>query len=166
MQVRRAEVDDIDGLARVQAAAAIEGYRGFFPASAPEPTAESLRAGWAALIDSDEVSVFAAPSEPHGDPIGGVVARPDPDAAGVHLVEKLYVDPRWWGRGVGTALLDAAIGAVQRAGARSAALWVLEQNERARSWYERVGWRLEPGRTLRHPGDVVEVRYSIGLDGR
>lgn len=47
-------------------------------------------------------------------------------------LEGLYVLPAEAGRGVGTALLDAA-GPVDR-------LWVLEDNRAGRDFYERRGW--------------------------
>jgi RimJ/RimL family protein N-acetyltransferase len=49
----------------------------------------------------------------------------------------------------------------------SAMLWVLEDNARARAFYEAAGWRPDGGRQLERiiSTDLYEVRYakSLGL---
>ncbi len=76
----------------------------------------------------------------------------------------LYVDPYQWGAGAGTALIEAGT-AILTERFTEAALWVLRDNERARRFYERHGWR--PDGTAHdeviggHP--VPEVRYRRKL---
>ena len=50
-------------------------------------------------------------------------------------------------------------------GFRTATLWVLEDNPRARRFYEREGWQLDGGRREgRHlDAPTLEVRYRITL---
>ena len=69
-------------------------------------------------------------------------------ATGAEL-EGLYVLPCTSGAGIGSALLNA-VGDVRR-------LWVLEDNQTAREWYERRGWR-NSGERQRAYG-VWDVRY-------
>ena len=54
-------------------------------------------------------------------------------------VDQLYVDPPWFGRGVGSALLATAQG--HRPGGLQ--LWAFESNHRAHRFYERYGFVLE-----------------------
>jgi len=49
----------------------------------------------------------------------------------------LYVRAGYWGTGVGYALFEQAVGD------RAVSLWVLANNERAISFYERQGFRLD-----------------------
>lgn len=159
-EIREARAVDVGDLARVQVAAATEGYRSIFPPAAPKPTIRALRPSWQHLVDSSStvVLVAAAPA-----PIGSVVVR---DSAGVpsgRILERLYVDPRWWGCGVGSRLHDAGLTAASRDDATSINLWVLDANVRARSMYERRGWMLVDGHTLTHPVGVVEVLYELDL---
>jgi len=67
-------------------------------------------------------------------------ARDPPDATGKGEVAGLYVDPDWWGQGIGQALLTAARGRLAEQGFSSGVLWVLDGNTRARRFYEADGW--------------------------
>lgn len=77
----------------------------------------------------------------------------------------LYVDPEWWGRGVGRALLAAARLRLFEMGFRSAVLWLLAGNARADRFYRMDGWM--PDGLSR--SDIVwgiavdEVRYRSAL---
>jgi GNAT superfamily N-acetyltransferase len=66
-----------------------------------------------------------------------------------------YVLPEWWGTGVADELHAAA---VERGAAK---LWCLEENQRARRFYEKRGWSLN-GETRRvpFPPHPLDVGYS------
>jgi RimJ/RimL family protein N-acetyltransferase len=61
--------------------------------------------------------------------------------------------------------MDETLGRLRAGGFEQAILWVLEDNPRARAFYERCGWQLDGvarGETfLETP--VAEVRYRIHL---
>jgi GNAT superfamily N-acetyltransferase len=52
----------------------------------------------------------------------------------------LYVDPEWWGRGVGATLIAAARARLVDQGFRNAVLWLLNGNARADRFYRVDGW--------------------------
>jgi GNAT superfamily N-acetyltransferase len=52
----------------------------------------------------------------------------------------LHVDPGWWGKGIGVALVSAARARLLELGFRSALLWVLAGNFRAERFYRNDGW--------------------------
>jgi predicted N-acetyltransferase YhbS len=80
------------------------------------------------------------------------------------VLDRLYVDPRWWRQGIGSALHDGALAVAADRGARSINLWVLEENLPARAMYERRGWRRLPGWTRPNvPPTVVDVLYEQTL---
>jgi GNAT superfamily N-acetyltransferase len=129
-------------------------YRGFFPSS-PPPTVAELEAVWTTrLADPTAVALVARCD---GRPTGSVMARADPEFAEGEIVG-LHVLPSQWGKGIGGALHDAALAALCGAGHRSAGLWVIAANERARRMYERRGWACRPG-VEQSPYGVTEVRY-------
>ena len=61
-------------------------------------------------------------------------------------------------------LYGAAIDYMAETGFPAATLWVLETNARARSWYERLGWRATGERkTVYAPASIDDVRYRLEL---
>jgi GNAT superfamily N-acetyltransferase len=80
----------------------------------------------------------------------------------VAQVRRLYVDPDHWGCGIGRRLHDRVLEHLRAGGQGVVALWVLEANARARSMYERWGWRSTADRQTVYPG-VDEIRYVRDL---
>jgi GNAT superfamily N-acetyltransferase len=78
----------------------------------------------------------------------------------------LYVDPEWWGRGVGAALILAARVRLVEQGFRDAVLWLLNGNTRADRFYRMDGWAPDGlSRTDTVWGVMVnEARWRRGLD--
>jgi ribosomal protein S18 acetylase RimI-like enzyme len=73
-----------------------------------------------------------------------------------------YVRPEWWGRGVGRLLMTHAVSALAEAGLDDVTLWVLEDNHRARRFYEACGFQPDGTRQLLDiGGPVPEVRYQL-----
>jgi ribosomal protein S18 acetylase RimI-like enzyme len=70
-----------------------------------------------------------------------------------------------WGLGAGPALMTEAIERLRHSGFESAVLWVLDDNPRARAFYERRGWSLDGAiREGTHLATRTrEVRYRIAL---
>jgi RimJ/RimL family protein N-acetyltransferase len=132
-----------------------------------EPALRALdRATWSTLS-----SPVPVPPDDHPFEIAGVLvaelqhgiagfvklgpALPIKAAEHVLEVKGLSVDPAHRGRGMGRALLFAAIEQARRAGARKLTLRVLGHNPHARAVYEACGFEVE--------GVLTEFFY---LDGR
>lgn len=76
----------------------------------------------------------------------------------------IYVSPDAWGSGAGGALMRAVVDGLRADGYSTATLWVLEDNPRARRFYEREGWTVAGGREGEHLGiRTAEVQYRITL---
>ena len=72
----------------------------------------------------------------------------------------LYVHPARWSTGTGRALMDQVLAKVSSTGYQSITLWVLEDNARARRFYERAGFAPDDARhVLDDLGGVTEIRY-------
>lgn len=164
MLIRRATIDDVVPMGTLWLRAALAGYEGIFPSEAPKPTAAELTERWRQAIargPSATVALVAC----HGarDAVVGTVAaeidRGGPDMA---QMGRLYVDPDLWGCGIGRRLHDGVLEHLRAGGHGVVALWVLEANARARSMYERWGWRSTADRQTVYPG-VDEVRYLRDL---
>jgi ribosomal protein S18 acetylase RimI-like enzyme len=78
--------------------------------------------------------------------IAGMAAarvRPRPGQADEHAEWRLmsvWLSPDLRGTGVATRLVDAVRGQARRSGASLISLWVTDANERARAFYERLGF--------------------------
>lgn len=55
-------------------------------------------------------------------------------------IVSIYLLPEQIGKGCGRALMDAALAALKAQGYEKVFLWVLEENARARKFYERYGF--------------------------
>lgn len=78
----------------------------------------------------------------------------------------LYVHPGAQRRGVGQALLARAKGAAKEMGCRRLVLWVLKNNNAARTFFRHNGLRQESTRgTYRIAGEsLVKMRYACPID--
>ena len=163
MDVRRARPDDAGAIAKVHLQTWQEAYEHVF--GAERLAAESIDARlamWERVLAAGLSDVFVAAD----DGIVGFVSTGDSrDADADAELFAIYVLRRAWGTGAGTALMRAATEAMRARATGDAVLWVLEDNPRARRFYEREGWALDGERKedeylgLR----VTEVRYRIAL---
>ena len=98
--------------------------------------------------------------------IGFISVGPSRDEHGVGEVYAIYVDPDLWATGAGRALIERGEREL-RSTYLVATLWVLEDNPRARRFYERAGWA--PDRVtksdVRWGVRAPEVRYRKVLVG-
>jgi GNAT superfamily N-acetyltransferase len=171
VRIRTATPDDAAAIAAVHVASWQATYRGVFPdevLDGPDLPADRLRL-WERLLGADRPPGHAAwVAEVDGDVVAFAGVRPsgDDDAeAGTGQVWGIYALREAWGTGVGRALLTTAVDALRDAGFRSATLWVLDSNARARRFYERAGFA--PDGTTQPDtlaGVVItEVRYRRAL---
>ena len=165
VRIRVARSKDVEHLARIQLRSSLRAYARIFPIDAPRPTIQMLIPGWARAVATDAALVALDADEVA---IGGVIAAPSEVVANGEVVaegeiSRLYVDPSWWSRRIGSELLTAALARLRAGGAVRASLWVLEKNMRAREMYERRGWTLARGMTNPIHHGVVEVRYELTL---
>ncbi len=157
-------------VARVHVRSWQAGYRGLLPDAYLDglrPEERAARYNFASENVRDPVTIVAVDD-------GGVIrgfattspAR-DLDVPDDGELCALYVDPEWWGRGVGRALIGAARAAAFEMGFRNAVLWLLAGNARADRFYRMDGWASDGlSRSDTVWGAAVnEVRYRRALTG-
>lgn len=182
LTIRREEPDDAEAVARVHVHGWQAGYAGVMP---DEVLGRLNVAAWAQR--RRDVGT-ADPEHPFTTLLGevdGVVIgfttfgpyrrnqdRDDLDAT-VGEVLALYVEPAYWGDGTAVALLDAARAGLGERGWSGYRLWVLEDNGRARRFYQRAGLSPDGEQSTYQvplagggpPVGLVELRYAGRLDG-
>lgn len=159
--IRIATADEADTLAKLQRCSAMEAYRDIFPPEAPQPSLVRLRSLWRSWLDPDSgAGLTGFVADAAGEPVGVVLAGSDPLDASLGNLARMYVSPDHWGQGLGRSLYVAATRHLRAAGHVEASLWVLEGNQRARSWYERLGWVATGERKSVHrPASIDQLRY-------
>jgi ribosomal protein S18 acetylase RimI-like enzyme len=164
VSIRLGVAGDAPALARLQRAVALEAYAGIFPPEAPPPTEEALTEQWVRDLDPAEPRRRTFIATAAADPVGMVLVGPDRRDPTVGHLSRLYVAGPLWGEGLGSMLYEQALGHLVDVGFEVATLWVLERNERARRWYERLGWELTGERSpVYPPAGIVDLGYRLVL---
>ncbi|HTU73808.1 MAG TPA: GNAT family N-acetyltransferase [Trebonia sp.] len=138
--LRVAGPDDADELAAVFLDCWKVSYAQVMPIALVQGmTSGQARAMWAdALRRPGQTIVVATREEPPHAIVGFVGFLVEQDGAG--YVSSLYVSPRLQGGGVGRLLLSEAERQLRDSGARTARLWVFEDNAPSLAFYVRQGW--------------------------
>lgn len=118
-----------------------ESWRFAYRGIVPQDYLDSISAGrWARALDGSGWGSLILTEK--GTPVGTACVCPSrwPDYPDFGEVVSLYLLPEYVGRGYGKALLEAAEEALADRGFRDILLWVLEDNLRARRFYEKAGF--------------------------
>jgi GNAT superfamily N-acetyltransferase len=120
---------------------------------------------WRARLETPPPGWTTFVAETHTGVVGFASVGPSRDEEGVGELYAIYVDPDAWSTGTGRALIERAEEQL-RAEYPSATLWVLEDNPRARAFYERAGWAADGDWKAEQRFGVraAEVRYRKAFD--
>ena len=134
-------------LAEIQEEASLAGVEHIYPPDLYPFPRDAVRARWAAFDGWTRVER------------DGFVAVVD------GWLEAMYVRPRAWGSGLADELHAAAAGELRRRGTERGRLWVLEENGRARRFYERHGWQADgTNRVVEFPPHPIDLGYELRFD--
>ncbi len=170
IDIRPLRVDDAEELAALHLAVWRSAYGGLVAAAGFDSVDLAERAQrWRATARGDVDPPRSALVAEEDGRLVGFVAFGDPrddDVDASAEVLALYVDEARWGTPVGHRLLSAARAELAAAGDERLYLWVLTDNPRARSFYERAG--LRPDGTEKRIDlfgtDLPDMRYVGPVD--
>jgi len=152
-EIRTARPDEGPILADVCERASLAALEHIFPPETYPYPRKAVHDRWvAAVADPGSRTLIAVSDE---EPLGAACVTDG-------WLQGLYVIPERWGTGLSGELHDRALELVRGLGAASCKLWVLEDNARARRFYERRGWR-ENGesRVVEFPPNPLDIGYSL-----
>jgi len=143
MNVRHAQSMDARGIAKVHVASWQAAYRGIFPDSFLDQLSVSNReAFWAKTLAEGRSSVLVI--EEQGNVIGfscfGSSRDEDVDPSIIGEIYAIYFDPRHWAKGHGSLLAAETLELLQEQGFSEISLWVLNDNQRAIRFYQKLGF--------------------------
>ncbi len=163
MAVRRAQAGDAAALGEIHVRTWQAAYEHVFGAERPAGMTPARRAEqwrrW--LAEGVDAWVY---EEEDGSVVGFVWIGDSREAEREGELFAIYVLPESWGSAAGRELMAVARDAL-RAAYPTSILWVLEDNPRARRFYEREGWEPDGGRKEDEllGTTVAEVRYRLTL---
>lgn len=173
--VREAVVGDARGIASAHTRAWQVAYDGIVPAKfLASIDVEHRTDAWRQNLEATELpNGLVAPTDFVAEVDGQVVGfvnvgcwREAADDATLAEVWAIYVHPDHWGTGAGYALMKRAVDFLRSGGSVATAyLWVLEDNDQARRFYERQGWAADDvTQDIEIAGaTIAERRYSLQL---
>lgn len=164
MLVRPARREDAAAIADVHVRTWQAAYEHIFGAERLAGIGDRRRAQWKEWLADPEQRWQVLVAEEAARVVGFASVGASRDEDGKGELAAIYVLPEAWGSGAGAALMATAL--EELSGYSSATLWVLEDNPRARRFYEREGWILDGGRRDEEflGVTVAEVRYRITFD--
>ena len=190
--IRSATTADAAAIATVRADSWRAAYEGLIPAAAlAEATGPaSVRAYTESLITRSCAGILVAEPPPQTQPgpagprecqvIGFASSGPERDTGGqlgpppetspsgavAAELYAIYVQPAYWGGQAGWQLLTEIVSRATAQQYASLSVWVLEDNHRARRFYERAGFAVTgESQVLGDLGGVTEIRYWRPLAG-
>jgi len=147
-EIRAATSGDADGITDVQVASWRAGYAHVFPESVlyADDFDASRRSFWKLwrFAPGHRVAVATVASDDGELIIGFSSYGPERERArgftGRGEVWAFYLHPDHWGTEVASALIEHTEVRLRAEGFETAVLWVLDDNPRARAFYEKFGW--------------------------
>jgi GNAT superfamily N-acetyltransferase len=148
VEIRAATREDADGITDVQVASWRAGYSHVFPDSVLyadefDTTRRSFWTSWR-FAPGHRVTVVTEPGEEGERVIGFASYGPERERArgftGRGEIWAFYLHPDRWGSGVASDLMEHTELRLRSEGFVRAVLWVLDDNPRARAFYEKHGW--------------------------
>lgn len=143
MNLRRATLADVQGIAEVHVASWQAAYRGLFPDTVLDSlSVADRRAQWEARLAAGAWTIWVTGTDGHVSGFISSCPSRDADLPPPQFAEiaALYVRAEAWSTGCGSVLCQAAFDEMRQASANTAIVWVLTDNIRARRFYERVGF--------------------------
>ncbi|GAB5558797.1 MAG: GNAT family N-acetyltransferase [Synoicihabitans sp.] len=163
MTIRRAKIEDASSIAEIHVRSWQVGYRDILPAK----LLSSLNPGereemWRERLEKDNVVFVAERAESKLIGFPSVGAPRDEDMPGATELKAIYLDPRFYGTGAGTALWQTV---ERNLSTDQVYLWVLADNPRGIAFYEKNGFCADGAKKTLAIGDqrLVEVRYRKNL---
>lgn len=138
MEIRKyRKTDNIDEVSRVYARCWKTAYQGIVPQDYLDAIPENR---WSPILINEVSNLLLAVD---GDTVIGSAtycAARDGASEGWGEIVSLYLLPEYWRRGIGTCLFQEAVKALHELGYEKLCLWVLEENQPARKFYETNGF--------------------------
>jgi RimJ/RimL family protein N-acetyltransferase len=157
LRIRPASPADAQAIASLHLASYRAAYHGLIPAGILSSLrSEDEEQRWQAALQDPRRRTLVAADDDAGSALIGFAevgpSRDDDADAGTGELIALHVTQAHWRHGLGRTLIGMAVATLAAQDFRTATLWVLTGNSRARDFYEAMSWH--------HDGSAREVEVS------
>jgi GNAT superfamily N-acetyltransferase len=163
LNIRPARPEDRDAWLAVWDEAAAAAFLPLLPTGGELPPV--IPDLWDELVAMPDLALLMA--EADGRVLGytGCGSSRDEDVDDhVGEVRSLFVTPSSWRRGVGRALMNAALEELRNRGYANAIVWSFEANDRANRFYERFGFEADRAERIEERfAGMTSIRYRRSL---
>ena len=163
MEIRKVvKTDDFNAISRIYALSWKEAYKNIVPQQYLDDISEN---NWADKLRNSSYDAYIIIE--NGIYIGtsSICAARDKEMGGWGEIISIYLLPEYFGKGYGKPLFDNSVNALKNMGYDKIYVWVLEQNMRARKFYEKNGFSLLDKKLINIGGkDLPEVRYIYRVE--
>jgi GNAT superfamily N-acetyltransferase len=168
VDVRRGAPEDAAGIARIHVRTWQAAYRGLVPDDVLDGLSVAQReVAWRKMLGDPDGSTITFVAEREGHVVGFcALAAPSRDEDALERtaeVGAIYVDPSTWRKGVGRALMDAALDELRVGHWSAVSLWVLAENTAARAFHAHYGFQPDGAELLHELSGQKEVRLRASL---
>lgn len=160
--IRYADLSDSGMLGKIHSKSAQEGFKGILQDNVLKDVfsverranrfADELSKGY------PKTAIALEENEPAGLISFGSCRYGNRDKSWIEIW-RVYVIQEFWGTGIAEDLIEWGINEIKKEGFNNIELWVLEENIRAKSFYERVGFKYD--NTFQEIDMGKELRYII-----
>ena len=159
--IRKASLDDAEGIARAHAASWRTSYRGILPDAVLDRIDVDQRASsWRRTLQDRAILTLVAYDVTHRDIVGlcdAGLSRSDPSAGEVY---RMYLEHHARRHGLGREMFEQVTEWLRSQHLRSLIIWVLDNNHHARRFYEAMGGRANRRMASTVSGfPIVELAY-------
>ena len=158
MKIEMVTIKTAEAAGQIHALAWKAGYQGILPQSYLDALSPQL---WISRMKQAVYQDFLLKDHGHYVAASSLSPARDKNMSGWGEIVSLYVLPEHIRKGYGSALLSYGIGQLQAQGLNNIYLWVLEENHRARAFYEAMGFVPNGDRAALPIGGAewYEIRY-------
>lgn len=161
--IRYATLDDAEYLVKIHSESSLAGFKDIIPADALHEAFSVERRTKRFISELTEGVPKTAISFENNEPAGfisfGKCRYGNNDKSWIEIW-RVYLLPKFWGSGISRELMEWGFNEIFQDNFKNIELWVLEENLRARKFYEKMGFKPDNKFQMINMGrELKEIRY-------
>lgn len=138
MELRKVTaIDDFDAIGDIYSCSWKAAYQGIVPQNYLD---ELSGRHWSSVLADSQYDAYVILDGEHYAGTSSICGARDDKMTGWGEIISIYLLPAYFGKGYAEPLFDCAVNALMEQGYKSIYLWVLEDNLRAQTFYEKHGF--------------------------